>query len=70
MDSIQTDSIQEVARSLEIALGSNYKVQIWTNIVFENNMIIGTFKQFNDPKHYIIAVSENSDDFIVAEIKE
>ncbi|ATW59281.1 hypothetical protein Cl131_gp013 [Aphanizomenon phage vB_AphaS-CL131] len=64
------DSIQEVARSLEIALGNNYKVQTWTNIVFENNMIIGTFKQFNDPKHYIIAVSKDSDDFILAEINE
>jgi len=64
------DTIREIAKTLEELLGDKYKVQTWTNIAYENDTILATFRQFNDPKHYIMTVAKDSEHYVIGEVKE
>jgi hypothetical protein len=66
----QNKILQDIARNLETILGDDYKVQVWTNIAVEDGTILATFRCKDDPKHYIVSMTKDDDNYMIGELSQ
>lgn len=66
----QNKILESIARNLEQIIGSDYQVEVWTNIAVEDGTILATFRCINDPKHYILSMAKDDDNCMIGELNE
>ena len=66
----QNKILENIARNLEQIISSDYQVEVWTNIAVEDSTILATFRCINDPKHYILSMTRDDDNYMIGELSE